>query len=165
MSCMKHWLLLSLIVVFGSAVMAKSKCSILIESASGEFKDNALLNQRLKKHQRLDNITLSIDLENLHSEANKKIQLVFTTTQKKKFESTYNMYSKSVNVWKVDFSTSQIFPQLFKNYLNLTQYNSKYYFRLYDTPAEKTIVNLVFDSSHCVIPTKTNILSRASVSP
>lgn len=162
---MKHWLLLSLLIAFGSSVMAKSTCSIPIESASGEFRENATLNERLKKHQKLRSISFSIELENLHSEKNNKINLVFNTTQSKKFETTYNMYNKSVNVWKVDFSTSQIFPQLFKNYLNVTQYNSKYYFRMYDSPAEKTIVSLMFDASHCSTTTKANVLSRASVSP
>lgn len=165
MNSMRHLVLSLVVFMFGSSLMAKSTCLIPIDSASGEFKDNAVLNERLKKHQKLKNITFSIELENLHSDKNNKINLVFTTTQAKKFETTYNTYNKSVNVWKVDFSTSQIFPQLFKNYLNVTQYNSKYYFRMYDTPAEKTIVNLVFDSSHCTTAPKTNVLSRASVSP
>lgn len=165
MNSMKHLVLSLILLLIGPSVMAKSTCSIPIDSASGEFKDNAILNERLKKHQKLKNITFAIELENLHSDKNNKINLVFTTTQAKKFETTYNTYNKSVNVWKVDFSTSQIFPQLFKNYLNVTHYNSKYYFRMYDTPAEKTIVNLVFDSSHCTAAPKTNVLSRASISP
>lgn len=162
---MKHWLVSLIIVTIGLSAMAKSTCTIAIESAMGEFKDNAVLNERLKKHQKLKSVTFSVDLENLRSEKNNKINLVFTTTQDKKFETTYTAYNKNAHVWKIDFSTSQIFPQLFKNYLNVTLYNSKYYFRMYDTPSEKTIVNLVFDASHCTSTPKTNVLSRARVSP
>lgn len=159
---MRHWLLPILGFLLNSSVMAKSQCSIPIESATGEYRDNAILNQRLKMHQKIRNITFSIDLNHLQSETNRKIQLVFYTTQLKKFETTYNHYNRNVNVWKVDFSTSQIFPQLFKNYLNVTQYNSKYYLRMYDSPSEKTIVSLVFDSSHCSPASKTNVLSRSA---
>lgn len=162
MTSMKQWVLTLIIFVLGSSVMAKSTCSIPVESAYGEFKDNALLNERLKKHQKIKNITFSIDLNSLQSEKNAKIQLIFNTTQSKKFETIYNTYNKNVNVWKIDFAKSQIFPQLFKNYLNITQYNSKYYFRLYDMPSEKSIVSLVFDSTHCSPDTKSNVLTRAS---
>lgn len=162
MNSMKHWVLTFLLLALGSSVMAKSICSIAIESATGEYRVNATLNERLKKHQKIRNITFAIDLNDLKSDQNKKIQLSFHTTQSKKFETTYNQYNKNVNVWKIDFSTSQIFPQLFKNYMNVTQYNSKYYFRLYDSPSEKTIVSLMFDTTHCSPDTKANILTRAS---
>ncbi len=162
MISVKHWLVTLVIFALGSSVMAKSTCSIPVDAAYGEFKENAVLNERLKKHQKIKNITFSIDLNNLQSEKNSKIQLIFNTTQSKKFETTYTQYNRSVSVWKIDFSTSQIFPQLFKNYLNITQFNSKYYFRLYDTPSEKTIVNLTFDSTHCTPETKSNVLTRAS---
>lgn len=137
-------------------------CSIPIEGASVQHKDNILLNDRLKAHQKMKSVSFAIDIENLKSDGNSKVQLVFETVQLKKFETMYNFYNKNVNVWKIDFSKSQIFPQLFKNYMNITQFNSKFYLRLYDTPAEKTIVSLTFDLSNCS-ESKSNLLTRARV--
>lgn len=136
-------------------------CSIPIESATGDFKDNKILNERLKKHQQIKSLSFTLDLENLQNDKNSKLQLIFETTQSKRFETIYNSYNKKSQIWKVDFSKSQIFPQLLKNYMNITFFNSKYYLRLYDTPTEKTMVNLIFDSSNCSPSNKSNVLSRA----
>lgn len=140
--------------------MAKTMCTIPIEGATGELKENAVLNDRLKKHQKIKILKFAVDLDNLQSDKNKKIQLVFETVQSKRFETTYNVYNKTVQVWKVDFSVSQIFPQLFKNYMNITQFNSKFYLRLYDSPTEKSMVNLIFDSSNCSGTARPNLLTR-----
>jgi hypothetical protein len=164
MICMKHWILFLLLLGISNSLLAKSTCLIPIEDATGDFKQNSTLNERLKKHQKIKTIKFNLDLENLQSDKNSKIQLVFETTQSKKFETVYNHHNKAMHVWKVDFSTSQIFPQLFKNYLNITLYNSKYYLRLYDNPTEKTIVDLTFDVNNCSPFNKSNVLSRASVS-
>lgn len=162
MISMKHNLLYLIIVLFSSSLMAKTMCSISIQDASGPFKDNATLNDGLKKHQKLKRISFSLDLNDLKNKENNKVQLIFETVQSKKFEMTYSAYNKNMNVWKVDFSTSQIFPQLFKSYMNITLYNSKYYLRLYDNPTEKTIVNLIFESSHCSPSNKPTVLTRIS---
>lgn len=163
MLSMRLTTLVILILIFcQSHLMAKTMCSIPIEGASVQHKDNILLNDRLKAHQKMKSVSFAIDIENLKSDGNSKVQLVFETVQLKKFETMYNFYNKNVNVWKIDFSKSQIFPQLFKNYMNITQFNSKFYLRLYDTPAEKTIVSLTFDLSNCS-ESKSNLLTRARV--
>lgn len=161
MNGMRHNFLVLIILAFSSSLMAKTMCSIPVETAVGELKENRTLNERLKKHQKVKTIRFALNLNDLQSKENSKIQLTFETIQSKKFETTYNMYTKNINVWKVDFSTSQIFPQLFKNYMNITQYNSKYYLRLYDNPQEKTMVNLVFETVNCMPGGKTNALTRA----
>ncbi|MBL7542349.1 MAG: hypothetical protein JNL11_00965 [Bdellovibrionaceae bacterium] len=157
---MRYWQLLLFIFVVSSTLMAKAMCLVPIDGASGDLKDNAMVNNRLKTHQKIKSLRFDIDLETLQSDKNKKIKLVFETIQAKKFETSYNFYNKTLQVWKVDFSTSQIFPQLLKNYMNITQYNSKYYLRLYDSPSEKSIVNLIFDSSNCKPSNKSSVLSR-----
>lgn len=161
MNDMRTTILFMIISLVNSALMAKTMCSIPVESAMAEFKDNKALNDRLKKHQKIKTVSFDIDMDNLQSDKNNKLKLVFETIQSKKFETTYTWHNKKFSVWKVDFSKSQIFPQLFKNFLNLTQFNSKFYLRLYDRPTEKTLVNLVFDSSHCKSPSA-NLLTRAS---
>lgn len=161
MNSMRSVIALFIISFLSVVSLANSVCSIPVEGASIENKSNASLNDRLKNHQKIKSISFSIDLNNLKNEKNNMVRLVFETMQSKKFETVYNMYNKNVNVWKIDFSKSQIFPQLFKNFLNITQFNSKYYLRLYDMPTEKTIVNLVFDSSNCSSGNPT-LLTRAA---
>ncbi len=140
--------------------MAKTTCTIPIEAATQDNKGNSTLNDRLKKHQRIKSVSFEIDIENLKSDKNSKIVLVFETTQSKKFQSLYNQYNKNLSIWKNDFSKSQIFPELSKNFLNLTLFNSKYYLRLYDSPTEKTMVNLKFDTTNCS-PVNSSLLSKA----
>ena len=160
MNGMKTILILLLTTIYSQTNWAKSNlnktvCLIPIESS----KENSIINERLKVHQKLKSISFSIDLRNLQSDTNKNLNLIFETTQSKKFETIYSHYNKSVNVWKVDFSKSVIFPQLFKNYMNISFFNNKYYLRLYDNPTEKSIVNLTFDSSSCSMG-KLNLLTR-----
>lgn len=157
MNCMRFWFLVLTLSLLSSVLFAKTTCSIPIEGASAE---NSLLNERLKKHQKIRTLSFAIDLENLQSDKYNKIQLIFETIQSKKFETTYSRNDRNLMAWKIDFSKSQIFPQLFKNYLNIIQFNSKYYLRLYDNPTEKTMINLVFDSTYCHSKTNPNLLSK-----
>ena len=153
--CMNQLVLLMALTLSFNC-FSKMLCEIDISSPRERLSSNKELNNQLKQHQKLSHIKIEIDSLNLKTKSPQETKLYFKTLDAKKFESVYKPYSGVQAIWKVDFSKSQIFPQLFKNYVNIIEYDSKYLIRMYDSPKEKSLISLSFEKRDCaeIIPKK-----------
>lgn len=153
--CMNHLVfLIALLLSLNS--FSKILCEIDISSPRERLSSNKDLNSQLKQHQKISHIKIEIDSLNLKNKSLHETKLYFQTLDSKKFESVYKPYSGTQALWKVDFSKSQIFPQLFKNYVNIIEYDSKFFIRMYDSPKEKSLISLSFEKRDCseILPKK-----------
>lgn len=135
--------------LFSVTTFAKTFCSIPVSSASGEWSFNSEINTRFKKHQKLNWVQLEVNLENLSDKDNRDVKVIFVTEQDRKFEVVFEMYSEALMIWKSNFGKSRAFPQILKNYMNISRYNSGYLLRLYDSPTEKSKLDLGFSATQC----------------
>lgn len=141
--------ILILLLLVGTLTYAKTICQIDVANPKSGYETNKNINDVLKPHQKLKEIKLEVDSLDVKTMATQKAKLYFYTLDSKKFETSFNSFNTTSFVWKIDFARSQIFPQLFKNYLNVIEYNSRYHVRLYDAPSDTTMVNLSFQRNDC----------------
>lgn len=141
--------ILILLLLVGTLTYAKTICQIDVANPKLGYETNKNINDVLKPHQKLKEIKLEVDSLDAKAISAKTAKLYFYTLDSKKFETAFNSFNASSFVWKIDFGRSQIFPQLFKNYLNVIEYNSRYHVRLYDAPSDTTMVNLSFQKNDC----------------
>ncbi|MCB0369788.1 MAG: hypothetical protein KDD45_10205, partial [Bdellovibrionales bacterium] len=119
----------------------------------------------LKKHQQLNSISFELNGLDMRVIARQELRIKFKTKGNKIFESTYKPYNSTYTIWKVDFSRSQIFPELLKDYANIIQYNSYYYLRIYDSKKESEMISLKFDNQDCKSLNSVKALARVDNRP
>lgn len=141
--------ILILLLLVGTLTYAKTICQIDMVNPKPGFESNKAINDALKPHQKLKEIKLEIDSLDMKSVSGKTAKLYFYTKDSKKFEASFKSYHPDSYLWKIDFAKSQIFPQLFKSYLNMIEYNSKFHLRMYDAPSDSTMVKLTFQKNDC----------------
>lgn len=139
--------ILTLILLLGTITYAKTICQIEVANPRPELVSNKSLNNQLKRHQQLSHIKMEFDSLELKTQSEKQTKIYFYTADSKKFESIYKPYNVTRLQWKIDFAKSQIFPQLFKNNLNIIEYNSKFHVRLYDAPSD--MISVMFERKDC----------------
>lgn len=145
---MKPIIFLSLVMLSLTA-KAKWLCAIKIANPKLEYIANKDLNTRLKKHQQLKTVEIELSSLDFSKQGQLETKIYFYTYEGKKFEAIYKSLGKSVAIWKLDFSRSQIFPELAKSYLNIVEFNARFYVRLYDQVMGDSLINLHLDKSEC----------------
>lgn len=139
--------ILILIFLLGTFTYAKTICQIDIANPRSELVSNRNLNNQLKRHQQLSHMKMEFESLDLKTQAANQTKIYFYTSDSKKFESIYKPYNVTRLQWKIDFAKSQIFPQLFKNNLNMIEYNSKFHVRMYDDPSD--MISVMFERKDC----------------